>query len=154
MEEAYFHFDEMETLFLQYLAIYCIAQWPKNSQRGSIFGQTLNKPSKNYQRRQKLAKVAKFRQIWSHCSYFLLCLLFDNKISFSRFQESGESISRLTPESKGKEILVPLTGSMYVPGVLSDPDHLVSFPSLLLFPVDSHKTFLRGTSGLYVTIEG
>ena len=101
-----------------------------------------------------MAKVVKFRQIWSHCSHFLLCLLFDNKISFSRFQESGESISRLTPESKGKEILVPLTGSMYVPGVLSDPDHLVSFPSLLLFPVDSHKTFLRGTSGLYVTIEG
>ena len=44
---------------------------------------------------------------------------------FFRFQESGECLSRFTPDSKGKEILVPLTGSMYVPGVLSDPEHLV-----------------------------
>ena len=43
-----------------------------------------------------------------------------------RFQESGECLSRFTADNKGKEILVPLTGSMYVPGVLSDPEHLVN----------------------------
>lgn len=31
----------------------------------------------------------------------------------------------MTPESKDREILVPLTGSMYVPGQLSDPDKVL-----------------------------
>jgi hypothetical protein len=47
-----------------------------------------------------------------------------------RFQESGECVSRLTPENEGKEILVPLTGSMYVPGILSDPEHLVTVAAM------------------------
>jgi prefoldin alpha subunit len=34
-------------------------------------------------------------------------------------------LNKLTPENKDKEILVPLTGSMYVPGILSDPDKVI-----------------------------
>jgi hypothetical protein len=37
-------------------------------------------------------------------------------------------LTRYAGDNKGKEILVPLTGSMYVPGVLSDPEHLVNNP--------------------------
>ena len=38
----------------------------------------------------------------------------------TRFQESGDSLKQLSPENNDKEILVPLTGSMYVPGKLGD----------------------------------
>ena len=46
-------------------------------------------------------------------------------IFFFRFQDSGDSIGKLVPENKDKEILVPLTGSMYVPGKLSDPEKVI-----------------------------
>merc|ERR1712038_124161 len=38
----------------------------------------------------------------------------------SKFQESSESLQRCAGGNGGKDILVPLTGSMYVPGKLSD----------------------------------
>jgi len=38
----------------------------------------------------------------------------------SKFQDSGESLMRMRPENEGKDILVPLTGSMYVPGTLQE----------------------------------
>lgn len=43
----------------------------------------------------------------------------------SKFQESGESLTRMTKDNDGKEVLVPLTGSMYVPGKLTNPDKVV-----------------------------
>ena len=42
-----------------------------------------------------------------------------------RFQESGESLTRMNSEADGKDVLVPLTGSMYVPGKLSNADKVV-----------------------------
>ena len=42
-----------------------------------------------------------------------------------RFQESQESITRCSADDKDKEILVPLTGSMYVPGKLSEPEKVI-----------------------------
>ena len=42
-----------------------------------------------------------------------------------RFQESGESMARMSPEAEGKDILVPLTGSMYVPGTLVEPEKVI-----------------------------
>lgn len=42
------------------------------------------------------------------------------KMAQTKFQESGECLDKVAPENEGKEILVPLTGSMYVPGKLSD----------------------------------
>ena len=39
---------------------------------------------------------------------------------FQRFQESGDSLKQLESKDPEKEILVPLTGSMYVPGKMSD----------------------------------
>ena len=47
------------------------------------------------------------------------------KLAQSKFQESAESMTKLNPESAGQEILVPLTGSMYVPGQMSDADTVV-----------------------------
>jgi len=42
-----------------------------------------------------------------------------------KFSESGECVDKITPESKGKEILVPLTSCMYVPGQISDAEKLL-----------------------------
>lgn len=38
------------------------------------------------------------------------------KLAQAKFQESAESMGKFTPETAGQDILVPLTGSMYVPG--------------------------------------
>ncbi|CAN8013651.1 prefoldin subunit 5 [Ixodes scapularis] len=38
----------------------------------------------------------------------------------AKFQESESSLEKLRPSNEGKEILVPLTSSMYVPGKLAD----------------------------------
>ena len=57
--------------------------------------------------------------------YFQIRCSEKNIISFFRFQDSGDSIGKLVPENKDKEILVPLTGSMYVPGKLSDPEKVI-----------------------------
>ena len=42
-----------------------------------------------------------------------------------RFQESGESLTRMNSEADGKDVLVPLTGSMYVPGKLTNANKVV-----------------------------
>ncbi|CAD6235691.1 GSCOCG00007973001-RA-CDS [Cotesia congregata] len=47
------------------------------------------------------------------------------KIAQSKFQESGFCLDKVTPEAKGKEILVPLTESMYVPGRMSDTENVL-----------------------------
>ncbi|XP_060578517.1 prefoldin subunit 5-like [Ruditapes philippinarum] len=47
------------------------------------------------------------------------------KLAQSKYVESQESLNKVCPESKDKEILVPLTSSMYVPGQLSDVDNVL-----------------------------
>merc|ERR1719244_365774 len=47
------------------------------------------------------------------------------KIAQMKFTESGECVDKISPESKGKEILVPLTSCMYVPGQISDAEKLL-----------------------------
>ncbi|PZC86064.1 probable prefoldin subunit 5 [Helicoverpa armigera] len=47
------------------------------------------------------------------------------KIAQGKFMQSGECVEKMTPESKGKSILVPLTGSMYVPGTISDTENVL-----------------------------
>ncbi|KAK5650290.1 hypothetical protein RI129_001319 [Pyrocoelia pectoralis] len=47
------------------------------------------------------------------------------KLAQNKFQSSGECLEKVTPESQGKSILVPLTGSMYVPGQLADTKHVI-----------------------------
>ena len=34
-------------------------------------------------------------------------------------------MARMSPEAEGKDILVPLTGSMYVPGTLVEPEKVI-----------------------------
>ena len=43
----------------------------------------------------------------------------------SRFIESQESVLKLSKKETGKDILVPLTSSMYVPGQLADTDKVL-----------------------------
>ncbi|XP_054258550.1 prefoldin subunit 5 [Macrosteles quadrilineatus] len=47
------------------------------------------------------------------------------KIAQTKFLESKESLDKITPESKGKDIMVPLTGSMYVPGKIADSEKVI-----------------------------
>ena len=49
----------------------------------------------------------------------------NSNLCLRRFQESGDSLSKMTQDSDGKQVLVPLTGSMYVPGQLANPDKVV-----------------------------
>ncbi|XP_064471380.1 prefoldin subunit 5-like isoform X2 [Ornithodoros turicata] len=46
------------------------------------------------------------------------------KLAMAKFSESAECLEKLLPSSEGKEILVPLTSSMYVPGRLVDINKL------------------------------
>merc|ERR1712059_137019 len=43
------------------------------------------------------------------------------KLAQAKFQESGDSLNCMVKGNEGKPVLVPLTGSMYVPGALSQP---------------------------------
>lgn len=47
------------------------------------------------------------------------------KMAQNKFHESGQSLEKITPDVKGETILVPLTGSMYVPGTIADIDHVL-----------------------------
>ncbi|XP_044262341.1 prefoldin subunit 5 [Tribolium madens] len=47
------------------------------------------------------------------------------KMAQSKFQNSGESLEKFGPDSDGKDILVPLTGSMYVPGKLHETNNVL-----------------------------
>jgi len=47
------------------------------------------------------------------------------KLAQAKFQESAESMGKFTPETAGQDILVPLTGSMYVPGQVTNPDQVI-----------------------------
>lgn len=47
------------------------------------------------------------------------------KIAQTKFVDSGECVEKITPDAKGKEILVPLTGSIYVPGVIADTENVI-----------------------------
>ena len=42
------------------------------------------------------------------------------KMAQSKYKESGSCLEKFTPSIQGNEILVPLTGSMYVVGKLAD----------------------------------
>ncbi|XP_077288853.1 prefoldin 5 [Arctopsyche grandis] len=47
------------------------------------------------------------------------------KIAQTKFVDSGECVEKITPDTKGKEILVPLTGSIYVPGFIADTENVI-----------------------------
>ncbi|XP_013139645.1 PREDICTED: prefoldin subunit 5 [Papilio polytes] len=47
------------------------------------------------------------------------------KIAQGKFVDSGETVEKLTPSTKGKTILVPLTSSMYVSGTIADTDNVI-----------------------------
>mmetsp|Transcript_32023 Transcript_32023/g.80344 ORF Transcript_32023/g.80344 Transcript_32023/m.80344 type:complete len:145 (-) Transcript_32023:142-576(-) len=47
------------------------------------------------------------------------------RMAASRYGESKESLKAFEEKNKGEKILVPLTGSLYVPGTLSDVDHVL-----------------------------
>lgn len=47
-----------------------------------------------------------------------------NKLFLYRFQDSADSMNQVKAR-EGHEVLVPLTGSMYVPGVIKDTEKVL-----------------------------
>ncbi|TFK98341.1 Prefoldin alpha subunit, partial [Pterulicium gracile] len=47
------------------------------------------------------------------------------KAAQTKFNGCIDNITEVKPESKGKTILVPLTASLYVPGKLTNPEHVI-----------------------------
>ncbi|WWD22330.1 prefoldin, alpha subunit [Kwoniella shandongensis] len=43
----------------------------------------------------------------------------------TKFRSCVENVSSLSPASKGKEVLIPFTSSLYVPGKLTDVENVV-----------------------------
>ncbi|KIO32426.1 hypothetical protein M407DRAFT_241477 [Tulasnella calospora MUT 4182] len=43
----------------------------------------------------------------------------------AKFKACIENVAEVNPNNKGKAILVPLTSSLYVPGKLKDPEHVI-----------------------------
>uniref|UniRef100_A0A3B3ZEY3 Prefoldin subunit 5 n=1 Tax=Periophthalmus magnuspinnatus TaxID=409849 RepID=A0A3B3ZEY3_9GOBI len=56
---------------------------------------------------------------------FLTSSIGQLKVAQTKFVEAKESLSVLNQNNKGKELLVPLTSSMYVPGTLDDVEHVL-----------------------------
>jgi prefoldin alpha subunit len=47
------------------------------------------------------------------------------KAAQAKFRTCIESVNAIKPENAGKEILVPLTGSLYVPGTIADTQRVI-----------------------------
>jgi prefoldin alpha subunit len=43
----------------------------------------------------------------------------------ARFSESADALSSIPPDGPGRDVLVPLTGSMYVPGTLGGTEEVL-----------------------------
>ncbi|XP_028262258.1 prefoldin subunit 5 [Parambassis ranga] len=56
---------------------------------------------------------------------FLTCSIGQFKVAQTKYVEAKDSLNVLNQNNKGKELLVPLTSSMYVPGTLIDVDHVL-----------------------------
>uniref|UniRef100_A0A087XVW6 Prefoldin subunit 5 n=2 Tax=Poecilia formosa TaxID=48698 RepID=A0A087XVW6_POEFO len=56
---------------------------------------------------------------------FLTSSISQLKIAQNKFVEAKDSLTVLNSNNKGKELLVPLTSSMYVPGTLNDVEHVL-----------------------------
>eukprot|EP00299_Pterocystis_sp_00344_P018682 c9321_g1_i1.p1 GENE.c9321_g1_i1~~c9321_g1_i1.p1 ORF type:complete len:148 (+),score=31.93 c9321_g1_i1:838-1281(+) len=47
------------------------------------------------------------------------------QMASNRFDASKDAIARISKEEAGSELLVPLTSSLYVPGKIVDPSHVL-----------------------------
>ncbi|CAI9720676.1 prefoldin subunit 5-like [Octopus vulgaris] len=77
---------------------------------------------------------------------FLTLSLNQLKVAQTKFSESQECLSQVTKQNLDNDILVPLTGSMYVPGKLSNVEEcLVDIGTgyYIEMTVDSSKKFFK-----------
>ncbi|XP_077429706.1 prefoldin subunit 5 [Vanacampus margaritifer] len=55
---------------------------------------------------------------------FLTSSISQLKVVQAKYVEAKENLNSLNKNNQGKELLVPLTSSMYVPGTLNDVEHV------------------------------
>nr|BAN20536.1 prefoldin subunit [Riptortus pedestris] len=68
------------------------------------------------------------------------------KMAQTKYSDSRESLEKITPSSAGTEIMVPLTGSMFVPGQIADAEKVlidVGTGYYLQVSVDSAKDYFK-----------
>lgn len=56
---------------------------------------------------------------------FLTSSIGQLKVVQTKFVEAKDSLNVLDKKNEGKELLIPLTSSMYVPGTLNDVEHVL-----------------------------
>ncbi|KAM9798720.1 prefoldin subunit 5 [Syngnathus typhle] len=56
---------------------------------------------------------------------FLTSSISQLKVVQAKFVEAKDNLNSLNKKNQGKELLVPLTSSMYVPGTLNDVEHVL-----------------------------
>ncbi|KPP73339.1 prefoldin subunit 5-like [Scleropages formosus] len=56
---------------------------------------------------------------------FLTSSIGQLKVVQTKYVEAKDSLNVLSKDNAGKELLVPLTSSMYVPGMLNDVEHVL-----------------------------
>ncbi|KAK3578347.1 hypothetical protein CHS0354_039054 [Potamilus streckersoni] len=68
------------------------------------------------------------------------------KLAQGKFVESQECLNKVSLENKEKDILVPLTSSMYVPGQLSDVENIlvdIGTGYYVEMPVENGKDYFK-----------
>ncbi|XP_075212296.1 prefoldin subunit 5-like isoform X2 [Lycorma delicatula] len=72
-----------------------------------------------------IQQLNQLKQQLDQDSYFFQDSLQSLKMAQNKLQDSKEVLEKVTPESKGSDVMVPLTGSMYVPGTIADSENVI-----------------------------
>lgn len=62
--------------------------------------------------------------------FFKACSVFQDsletlKMTQTKLHDSGECLKKMTPDTNGAPVLIPLSSSMYVPGRIADAQHVI-----------------------------
>lgn len=75
------------------------------------------------------------------------------KMAKTKFAGSKEALEQINPSWKDKEILVPLTGSMYVPGVVKQVDSFIIDVGTGYYAEKVRASITPNTKNLFFKIE-
>ncbi|TNN81388.1 Prefoldin subunit 5 [Liparis tanakae] len=74
---------------------------------------------------------------------FLTSSIGQLKVVQTKYVEAKDSMNVLNKNNKGKELLVPLTSSMYVPGTLNDVENVFVDVGTGYYNVEDSKAFFK-----------
>ncbi|KAF3856458.1 hypothetical protein F7725_017181 [Dissostichus mawsoni] len=74
---------------------------------------------------------------------FLTSSIGQLKVVQTKYVEAKDSMNVMNQKNKGKELLVPLTSSMYVPGTLNDVENVLVDVGTGYYNVEDSKQFFK-----------